>query len=318
MKKIKHLQNRPKSSLTFMIVPNCSGKIIQFSIPKWISKAAVSSLLFITASSIIFSTKYFSTSQKLSVANSQINKLTIESEEQKSQIAELKNYSIKVDEKLADLNKVQNQVLNMVGLDTNNEATSLTESSDILFSYSHPSNVVSRSSQSTIFSSQGYEEEINFLTELIDQHKESTEKLISDVEQQLDYLDAQPNILPNPGKISSPFGYRISPTGRNREFHNGVDISNKSGSDIIASGSGVVTFSGYNGSYGRVVMISHGYGYTSIYAHNQKNLVSVGDKVKKGQVIAEVGSTGRSTGPHVHFEVRLNNEAVNPLDLVEN
>lgn len=318
MKKLKHFQNRTKSNLTFMILPNSSEKIIKFSLPKLLSKVIILSLFFVILSSIIFSSGYFGTRHKLIAANNQIAELKLENENQKYEIAELKNYSIKVDEKLADLNKIQNQVLNMVGLDANNEDTSLPETTDILFSYSYSPNIVSRSAQSNIFSSQGYEEEINLLTELIDREKENMEKLILNVEQQLEYLDALPNLMPNPGRISSPFGYRISPTGRNREFHNGIDISNKLGTDIIAAGSGIVTYSGYNGGYGKVVMISHGYGYTSIYAHNQTILVSVGDRIEKGQVIAKVGSTGRSTGPHVHFEVRLNNEPINPLDLIEN
>ncbi|MBU5675945.1 M23 family metallopeptidase [Alkaliphilus sp. MSJ-5] len=318
MKKLKHFQNRTKSNLTFMILPNSSEKIIKFSLPKLLSKVIILSLFFVILSSIIFSSGYFGIRHKLIAANNQIAELKLENESQKYEIAELKNYSIKVDEKLADLNKIQNQVLNMVGLDTSNEDTSLPETTDILFSYSYSPNIVSRSAQSNIFSSQGYEEEINLLTELIDREKENMEKLILNVEQQLEYLDALPNLMPNPGRISSPFGYRISPTGRNREFHNGIDISNKLGTDIIAAGSGIVTYSGYNGGYGKVVMISHGYGYTSIYAHNQEILVSVGDQIEKGQVIAKVGSTGRSTGPHVHFEVRLNNEPINPLDLIEN
>ncbi|QUH19562.1 M23 family metallopeptidase [Alkaliphilus sp. B6464] len=318
MKKLKHFQNRTKSNLTFMILPNSSEKIIKFSLPNLLSKVIILSLFFVILSSIIFSSGYFGIRHKLIAANNQIAELKLENESQKYEIAELKNYSIKVDEKLADLNKIQNQVLNMVGLDTNNEDTSLPEITDILFAYSYSPNIVSRSAQSNIFSSQGYEEEINFLTQLIDREKENMEKLILNVEQQLEYLDALPNLMPNPGRISSPFGYRISPTGRNREFHNGIDISNKLGTDIIAAGSGIVTYSGYNGAYGKVVMISHGYGYTSIYAHNQEILVSVGDQIEKGQVIAKVGSTGRSTGPHVHFEVRLNNEPINPLDLIEN
>jgi len=317
MKKIKHFQSKTKSSLTFMILPNSSEKIIQFSIPKWLSKITVLCSFLILISSILFSSGYFRTSKELIAANHQINKLQLENENQKYEIAELKSYSIKVDEKLADLNKVQNQVLSMVGLDTNVATSNSSEVNEILFSYSSASNAVSRSSQSTIFSSQGYEEEINSLTELIDNQKENTENLIADIEKQLEYLDALPNLLPNDGRISSPFGYRISPTGRNREFHSGVDISNKSGSDILAAGSGVVTYAGYNGSFGRVVMISHGYGYTSLYAHNSKNLVSVGDQIQAGQVIAKVGSTGRSTGPHVHFEVRLDNTPINPLELLE-
>lgn len=318
MKKLKHIQNRTKSNLTFMILPNSSERIIKFSLPKLLSKVIILSLFFVILSSIIFSSGYFGIRHKLIAANNQIAELKLENENQKYEIAELKNYSIKVDEKLADLNKIQNQVLNMVGLDASNKDTGLVEKTDILFSYSYSPNIISRSAQSSIFSSQGYEEEMNLLTELIDREKENMEQLILNVEQQLEYLDALPNLMPNPGRISSPFGYRISPTGRSREFHNGVDISNKLGTDIIAAGSGIVTYSGYNGGYGKVVMISHGYGYTSIYAHNQEILVSVGDQIKKGQVIAKVGSTGRSTGPHVHFEVRLNNEPINPLDLIEN
>ena len=315
MKKLHHFQHKTKKNLTFMIIPNSSERIIQFSIPKWLTTSIASTLVLITASTVIFSTGYFNTRQELVYANSQITELKLENESQKYELSELKNYSVKVDEKLADLNKIQSQVLNLVGLDTSN---TLSQEKDIVFSYSYQTDIVSRSGESNLFSSQGYEEEINLLTELIDREKDNMKKLISEVEDQLEYLDALPNTLPVDGTISSPFGYRISPTGRRREFHNGVDIANKSGTNISASGSGVVTYSGYNGSYGRVVMISHGYGYTSIYAHNQKNLVSVGDRVKKGQVIAKLGSSGRSTGPHTHFEVRFNNEPVDPFTLIEN
>lgn len=318
MKKLKHIQSKRKSNLTFIILPNSSEKVIQFTLPTWSSKAIILFSALLLLSSISFSNGYFITRQNLISANNEINKLQLENETHKLEIAELKNYSVKVDEKLADLNEIQKQVLNMVGLDAANEENRVAEQKSVFLSYSLPSFVVSRSDQGSLFSSQGYEEEINFLTEIIDKEKENMESLVVNVEKQLEYIDALPNILPNPGNISSPFGYRTSPTSRRKEFHNGVDIANKSGTDIIAAGSGVVTYSGYNGGYGRVVMISHGYGYTSIYAHNQKNLVSVGDKVKKGQVIAKVGSTGRSTGPHVHFEVRLNNEPINPFDLVEN
>lgn len=317
MKKMKHIQNKTRSSLTFMILPNSSGKIFQFSIPKFSFKIIGISFICIIFSALLFSFGYFHTNQKLALAHSELSVLKLENENQKHEIAELRSYAVKVDEKLADLNKVQSQVLNMVGLNSSDESTPV-DTVDTLLPYSDSYVAVSRSAQGPIFSSDNYEEEINFLTELIEKEKENMQSLISSVEQQLEYLDALPNLIPNAGRISSPFGYRTSPTNRRkREFHNGVDISNSSGSSIVAAGSGVVTFSGYNGSYGRVVMISHGYGYTSIYAHNRKNLVSVGDRVEKGQPIAELGSTGRSTGPHVHFEVRLHNEPVNPLTLVQ-
>ncbi|MHB8157797.1 MAG: M23 family metallopeptidase, partial [Desulfocucumaceae bacterium] len=100
------------------------------------------------------------------------------------------------------------------------------------------------------------------------------------------------------------------------EFHDGIDIAAAYGSAIKAAGDGVVTFAAYKGSWGRLIIISHGYGYVSQYAHNSSLLVSVGDKVKKGEVIARLGNTGRSTGPHVHFSVAKNGNWIDPMDLL--
>ncbi len=97
-----------------------------------------------------------------------------------------------------------------------------------------------------------------------------------------------------------------------REFHEGVDFASKSGSLVSSVGAGIVTWSGKRFGYGYMVEINHGNGYVTRYAHNKKNLVSVGEKVEKGQAIAVIGSTGRSTGPHVHFEVVHNGKHVNP------
>ena len=92
----------------------------------------------------------------------------------------------------------------------------------------------------------------------------------------------------------------------------GVDFAGKEGTDVLAVGDGVVTWSGKRSGYGNLVEINHGNGYATRYGHNQRNLVEVGDAVKKGELIALMGSSGRSTGPHVHFEVLQNGKAVNP------
>ena len=114
------------------------------------------------------------------------------------------------------------------------------------------------------------------------------------------------------GWISSLFGKRADPITGKVEFHSGIDYAGKSGSPILAVASGIVTWSGVRYGYGNVVEINHGNGYQTRYAHNKKNLVVVGQKVDQGQVIALMGSTGRSTGSHVHFEVVNNGKAVNP------
>ncbi len=118
------------------------------------------------------------------------------------------------------------------------------------------------------------------------------------------------------GWISSHFGYRADPfTGRNA-YHRGIDFAGPAGSQVVAVAAGVVTYSKERFGYGRTVEINHGNGYVTRYAHNQKALVQVGDTVQKGQPIALMGSTGRSTGPHLHFEVLKQGRAVDPMTFV--
>lgn len=122
---------------------------------------------------------------------------------------------------------------------------------------------------------------------------------------------------PVPGftELSSPFGYRIHPITKEKKFHKGVDIPADYGTEVLATDYGVVSFSGVQNGYGNVVCIKHFDGKTSIYGHNSQNIAKEGDLVSKGQPIAKVGSTGRSTGNHVHFEVTINGELKNPLDI---
>ncbi len=113
--------------------------------------------------------------------------------------------------------------------------------------------------------------------------------------------------------ITSRFGVRRSVLGSGSSYHHGLDLGAPYGSAVLAMGSGVVTFAGKNGNYGNLVEIDHGNGFVSRYGHNSENLVSTGVAVKRGQMIARVGSSGRSTGPHVHVEVRSHGKAIDPL-----
>ncbi|WP_223669472.1 M23 family metallopeptidase [Kangiella shandongensis] len=116
----------------------------------------------------------------------------------------------------------------------------------------------------------------------------------------------------NTGWLSSPYGYRADPFTGKRAWHAGIDFSALAGSDVVATAAGVVTTVERKSGYGIFVEISHGDGYTTRYGHNKTVLVKKGDLVEKGEVIAKVGSTGRSTGPHVHYEVTRNGKRVNP------
>jgi len=114
------------------------------------------------------------------------------------------------------------------------------------------------------------------------------------------------------GWLSSYFGIRTDPFTGRLARHSGIDFAGKFGSDVVAVAAGVVTYSGKRSGYGNLVEINHGNGYSTRYGHGSELLVKVGDTVKKGQVVAKMGTSGRSTGPHVHFEVLLNGRAVNP------
>lgn len=113
------------------------------------------------------------------------------------------------------------------------------------------------------------------------------------------------------GWVSSKFGFRQSPFSDKHEFHSGLDIAAHKGTPVMATANGTVTFSGYKGTYGKAVYINHGFGIMTRYGHLNRCHVKEGQKVKRGDVIGEVGSTGRSTGPHLHYEVRLNDIPVN-------
>lgn len=119
------------------------------------------------------------------------------------------------------------------------------------------------------------------------------------------------------GWISSGYGYRTDPMSGRKSFHDGIDFAGKRNAQVLAVAAGVVTWSGPHSGYGTMVEVTHGSGYVTRYAHNRENLVEVGDRVEQGQPIALLGSTGRSTGPHVHFEVMHAGKTVNPWKFIQ-
>jgi len=146
----------------------------------------------------------------------------------------------------------------------------------------------------------------------------SLDEVFSMAKNKEDMLASIPAIQPVSNKdltrIGSYFGIRMDPFYKVKKFHEGVDFTAPVGTEIYAAGNGVVTKAGRNfGGYGNQVVIDHGYSYSTLYAHMSKILVRPGEKVKRGQVIGLVGNTGKSTAPHLHYEVRKNDRAVNPI-----
>ncbi|MCK5071471.1 MAG: M23 family metallopeptidase [Desulfocapsa sp.] len=128
----------------------------------------------------------------------------------------------------------------------------------------------------------------------------------------METMSALPLGRPVPGLVTSRFGHRTDPLNGKKGYHSGVDMRGRYGQKIVATADGVVTKSFVNGSYGKYVEINHGNGYTTKFAHMKKILVKRGERIKRGQSIGTVGSSGRSTGPHLHYEVCLNEKPLNP------
>jgi murein DD-endopeptidase MepM/ murein hydrolase activator NlpD len=137
--------------------------------------------------------------------------------------------------------------------------------------------------------------------------------LFTKASKQKHIMNSTPSLLPTEGHISSGFGWRINPLGGGPQFHTGIDINAEQGTNIYATADGVVIIAGMTGGYGNEVRINHGLGFTTLYAHCSQIFVTVGQEVKRGDLIAAVGCTGWATGPHLHYEVRINNVPVDPM-----
>jgi hypothetical protein len=167
------------------------------------------------------------------------------------------------------------------------------------------------------------QERVELLSRQIAVHSKSLDTISGLVNEKERMLSSIPSIKPvredklhESISVLSGFGYRIHPIYKVKRFHAGIDFSADQGVAIQATGDGVVTRAGRDGGYGNVVVISHGYGYETLYGHMSKIEVQDGQKVKRGQRIGLIGSTGASTGPHCHYEVHVNGTVVNPLNFV--
>ena len=175
-------------------------------------------------------------------------------------------------------------------------------------------------SKDGVTNSMGVTDFIKSLDELSNQLKDRGQQL-SVLEEMLMTRNLEAEVMPTGrpitrGWLSSYYGKRADPFTGRRAHHAGIDFAGKWGSDVVAVAAGVVTYAGKRSGYGNLVEINHGKGYATRYGHNSEITIKVGETVKKGQVVAKMGSSGRSTGPHVHFEVLYNGKAVNPIKYI--
>lgn len=159
--------------------------------------------------------------------------------------------------------------------------------------------------------------DMEFLKKQIDRTIENVGEIRDYLSEAQDLYMATPMGWPVKGWLTSKFGWRQHPIKKTRDFHSGLDVSARPGTPVRATADGIVSFAGRSGANGNLVAIDHGFGYRTYYAHNKKVNVNVGDIVKRGDVISFVGSTGSSTGPHLHYEVWKNGKDIDPMSYVK-
>jgi len=156
-------------------------------------------------------------------------------------------------------------------------------------------------------------QELSQLKGAASRQETSLQMLIEYFEDKRSLYASTPSLWPVRGWVTSPFGNRTSPFSGILKFHEGIDIAAQTGTPVMAPADGVVVKAGFSAGYGNLVELSHGYGIKTVYGHNSRLNVKAGQRVKRGEIISFVGDTGTSTGPHLHYEVRMNGLPVNPV-----
>ena len=310
----KAFKKRKSNHATFMYIPESESKVVSIRIPKWLPKAIAFglALLLLVTSSLLYRTN--SLNDKYSKSKQEISSLAIINTAQKGEIEKLQNDTVQIHQQLEENIKALDQIKEIVGIKKSTEDKEANKTTQPITTDTSK-NTSDNSMQQIDQIKTSYKE---LSIQLLSQ-RELIDSSMTTVKKQVVYLNAKPSIKPVNTRITARYGTRKNPfTNRGSEFHKGMDFAGETGTPIKATGDGVVIFAGWQSGYGNVIILSHGYGLTTLYGHNSKLLVKKGDKVKKAQIISKMGSTGRSTGSHLHYEVRLNGKIVNPSAYLNN
>lgn len=295
------------SKICILIVPY-TKKVKKILIPQWLPKVSILAFSLFLTISLTYLTlvnrqqaklkleakRYIETVETLENEN---NDKTQELRQLKEQNKALQAKSSDVEDKLDEIDELQREVEKLTGAKTPSRGGGI-------------SREINLESLEPV-------EEMEVMNEVLDDKKLELENYIVDVKNHLEYLKTVPDMMPTYGRLTSRFGSRRDPFTKGVRTHSGIDIANSRGTSVKAAGKGKVVFSGVKSGLGRTIIIDHNNGYKSVYGHNSKLLVKVGQWVNKGELISKMGSTGRSTGPHLHFEIHKNNVPINPYSVLK-
>ena len=304
------LKKLKSDKYTFIFIPDVTGTFQRFSIPKMFLKIGAVGLAVVLTTTLFLGYKAL----KFDHESAELDDFRSQATNQNLQIQKFAKKIKDLDRQMARLERFDKKLRIItaleVGPDTEKNYGSGGPDDLPLESYSGISQWGSNSILNAL------DEDLDRLQNQTKTQEISFFQLDEFFKQQTSLLSSTPSIYPSRGWITSGFGYRRSPFTGMREMHEGIDVATRYNSKVISPANGIVTRSTRDVGYGNFVEIDHGYGIVTRYGHNSKNLVSVGQVVKRGQMIARVGSTGRSTGPHLHYEVVLNGVPVNPMNYI--
>ena len=335
-------KNKGSEKYTIMVVPDAHSEVQSYRFPRWVFHGLV--VVFFISLAVF---GYLALSYgAYKVTKAENEKLKLINSTQAVEIRDLEKITTEVLTKLEDIVETDAKIRELVGLKENEEkpqgGATLSSRSISILSTSYDFNVfnsaeniqttwdkvlVQKENQTLVANQKNTDidatvevvkENLNKINNLLEEQEKALDRLETDVIKRLEFLDAVPDSWPLRGRITSEFGWRRNPFNRRvMEYHEGLDIAAPYGTAIRAAGGGRVTFAGWKPIYGNTVVINHGYGYVSQYAHNSTITVKVGQEVNRGDIIARVGSTGRSTGPHLDFRIAYNGKWIDPLKVLK-
>ncbi|WP_353894501.1 M23 family metallopeptidase [Proteinivorax hydrogeniformans] len=272
-----------------------------------LSLFAIQSLGVIILITVIGFIAFFAKYIEMNTYMNELHALRKSNHEKNMQIENLVQQTESILEDLKSVQEFQGKVseITNLGLDEPEKQTKKT-----LYTSNRGATTLDRAQTSLVFLN-------NSLSTNQDKMEGMVDEIIAEQKRQRELeirLSHTPSIWPARGRVTSPFGYRRNPVTGARQHHSGVDIANSAGTPIIATANGTVASASYSGGYGNLIVIEHGYGYSTYYAHLSRIAVRPGQNVTRGQVIGYMGRTGRATGNHLHYEVRVRGTPVNPAN----
>lgn len=301
------MRKRKDNETTILVVPHSQKPPVSFRFPLILLQSIGLVFVFVPILLVSFVNSY----NTAKAVMPELEQLRIDNQIKSEQIGELANETQMMLENLQRVQDLERKLMEMNDLDDTSSLQGMPEPEDEE-STNFRSYLASRTYTSVDRTMSG----IEVLQTALPNQEDRMVTLKENIEEQQRREAATPSRMPTWGFISSPFGWRRSPFTRRQDYHTGIDIAGRNiyGNQIIATAKGTVTYASYRSSYGYLVIIEHGYGFSTYYAHQSKIRAHVGQAVEAGTVIGYVGNSGDSTGPHLHYEVRRWGTPVNPVN----